>query len=103
LDVSTSEGRDPDPLRPRVRQDVTVTELDGEAVIYDERSGDLHHLNVPATLVLGMCDGHATVDEMSAAIADAFQRPTGEVTAQVMSLLEEFRGAGILDGTPKAG
>ncbi len=86
-----------DPLRPRVRTDVTVTELDGEAVIYDERSGDLHHLNAPATLVLGLCDGSATVEEMSAAIAEAFQRPLGEVTAQVSDLVEELRGSRILD------
>jgi PqqD family protein of HPr-rel-A system len=86
-----------DPLRPRVRTDVTVTELDGEAVIYDERSGDLHHLNAPATLVLGLCDGSATVEEMSAAIAEAFQRPVGEVTAQVSDLVEELRGSRILD------
>jgi PqqD family protein of HPr-rel-A system len=85
-----------DPLPPRVRTDVTVTELDGEAVIYDERSGDLHHLNAPATLVLGLCDGSATVEEMSAAIAEAFQRPVREVTAQVSDLVEELRGSHIL-------
>jgi PqqD family protein of HPr-rel-A system len=85
-----------DPLRPRVRTDVTVTELDGEAVIYDERSGDLHHLNAPATLVLGLCDGSVTVEEMSGAIAEAFQRPVGEVTAQVSDLVEELRGSHIL-------
>jgi PqqD family protein of HPr-rel-A system len=86
-----------DPLRPLVRTDITVTELDGEAVIYDERSGDLHHLNAPATLVLGLCDGTATVEEMSAAIAEAFQRPVGEVTAQVADLIEGLRGSRILD------
>lgn len=94
---SSSAGRESvDPLRPRVRTDVTVTELDGEAVIYDEQSGDLHHLNAPATLVLGLCDGSATVDEMSAAIAEAFGRPVGEVTVQVSALVEELRGSRIL-------
>lgn len=86
-----------DPFRPRVRTDVTVTELDGEAVIYDERSGDLHHLNGPATVVLGLCDGTATPEEMSAAIADAFGRPLGEVTPQVSDLVEQLRGAGIVE------
>jgi PqqD family protein of HPr-rel-A system len=85
-----------DPLRPRVRTDITVTELDGEAVIYDERSGDLHHLNAPATLVLGLCDGSATVEEMSTAIAEAFGQPVGEVTVQVSALVEELRGSKVL-------
>jgi PqqD family protein of HPr-rel-A system len=94
---SSSAGRESvDPLRPRVRTDITVTELDGEAVIYDERSGDLHHLNAPATLVLGLCDGSATVEEMSVAIAEAFGQPVGEVTVQVSAFVEELRGSKVL-------
>lgn len=86
-----------DLLRPRVRADVTVTELDGEAVIYDERSGDLHHLNGSATLVLGLCDGSTTLEEMSIAIADAFERPLREVSGQVSGVLAQLSGAGVIE------
>jgi PqqD family protein of HPr-rel-A system len=80
-----------------VRADVTVTELDGEAVIYDERSGDLHHLNGSATLVLGLCDGSTTLEEMSIAIADAFERPLREVSGQVSDVLARLSGAGVIE------
>jgi PqqD family protein of HPr-rel-A system len=80
-----------------VRADVTVTELDGEAVIYDERSGDLHHLNGSATLVLGLCDGSTTLEEMSIAIAEAFERPLREVSAQVSGVLAQLSGAGVIE------
>jgi hypothetical protein len=29
------------PQRPTLRDDLTVVELDGEAVVYDDRTGDL--------------------------------------------------------------
>jgi len=84
-------------IRPRVRQDLAVVELDGEAVIYDEDSGDLHHLNPTATLVYGLCDGSATVAELAADIGEVFGLPAGEVERQVRSLLRELRSQGLLE------
>ena len=52
-----------------------MVELDGEAVIYDEDTTDLHHLNPTATVVFGLCDGTSTMEEISADIADAFDVP----------------------------
>jgi PqqD family protein of HPr-rel-A system len=83
-------------LKPRVRDDLTVVELDGETVIYDERTGDLHHLNPTATIVLGLCDGTATVKEFSREIADAFGEPVVSVERQVRTLLKDLRKAGLL-------
>ncbi len=48
-------------VKPKVRDDLTVVELDGEAVIYDEETTELHHLNPTATIVFGLCDGTATM------------------------------------------
>jgi PqqD family protein of HPr-rel-A system len=79
-----------------MRDDLTVVELDGEAVIYDDGSGDLHHLNASATLVAGLCDGTATVRELSADISSAFGVPYDEVERQVRALLRSLRRAGLL-------
>ena len=79
------------PIKPRVRKDLAVVELDGEAVIYDEDSGDLHHLNPTATLVFSLCDGTVTVAELSRDIGEIFEVPTDEVERQVRSLLRNFR------------
>ena len=86
--------------RPRARADLTVVELDGEAVIYDERSGELHHLNGSATLIFGLLDGTATVRELAADVAAAFGVPAGEVASQIRALLRQFRSLGLLDGSP---
>jgi hypothetical protein len=92
------------PVKPRVRDDLTVVELDGEAVIYDEGRGDLHHLNPTATVVFGLCDGTSTIPQMSSDISEAFDVPSGEVERQVRSLIRAFRKARLLDpGTRRDG
>jgi PqqD family protein of HPr-rel-A system len=83
--------------KPRVREGLTVVELDGEAVVYDERSGDLHHLNPTATLVFGLCDGTATGRELAVDIAAAYGQPVDEVTEQVHALLRQLRKAKLVE------
>ena len=85
-------------IRPRVRAGLAVVEVDGEAVIYDEESGGLHHLNPTATLILQLCDGEATVKELSADLAGAYRAPADEVEQSVRRLLRELRRAGLLEG-----
>ena len=85
-------------VKPKFRQDLTVVELDGEAVIYDDESGELHHLNPTATIVFNLLDGSATIKELSAEIADAFAQPADEVERQVRTLLREFRKVNLLEG-----
>ena len=84
-------------VKPKVREDLAVVEIDGEAVIYDERTGDLHHLNPTATIVLGLCDGTATVKEFSFDIAEAFGVPAADVERQVRALLRDLRKAGLME------
>lgn len=87
-------------IKPKIRDDLASAELDGEAVIYDERSGELHHLNPTATIIFSLCDGATTVREMSGEIAGAFGVPADEVERQVRTLLRQFRKAGLLNGKP---
>lgn len=83
-------------LKPRIREDLTVVELDGEIVIYDERGDDIHHLNPTASVVFSLCDGGSTVREMAREIAEAFGAPEDQVEREVRPLLREFRKAGLL-------
>jgi PqqD family protein of HPr-rel-A system len=83
--------------KPVVRRDLTVVELDGEAVVYDERTGDLHHLNPTATLVFGLCDGSSTGRELANDIAAAYGQPTDQVREQVQALLRQFRKARLIE------
>jgi PqqD family protein of HPr-rel-A system len=88
-------------MKPRVRDDLTVVVLDGEAVIYDDRTGDLHHLNSTATIVFQLCDGSGTVPDLSADIADVFSIGADEVQRQVEALVQGFGDAGLLDGVER--
>lgn len=86
----------PPASRPSKRQDLTIVELDGEAVVYDETSGELHHLNPSATIVLGLCDGTLTVEEISSAVSEAFGLAPDEVLTHVQSAVQRFAEAGLL-------
>jgi len=83
-------------VRPQVRTDLVVVELDGEAVIYDERTADLHHLNPTATIVFGLCDGTATIAEIAGDISRAFGVPVTDVEAQVRRVVRQFRKADLM-------
>jgi PqqD family protein of HPr-rel-A system len=83
-------------VKPKVREDVTIVELEGEAVIYDEQTADLHHLNPTATIVFGLCDGTATMAEIATDISEAFGVPADEVETQVRGLVRQFRKAKLL-------
>jgi PqqD family protein of HPr-rel-A system len=90
--------------RPRARDGLTVLELDAEAVVYDEDTGNLHHLNPTASVVFSLCDGTATAKELSADLADAYGMPAEEVEVQVRRLLRQLKRAGLLEsiGGPRA-
>ncbi len=83
--------------KPKIRSDLTIVELEGEAVIYDDETRQVHYLNRTATIVFNLCDGTSTVKELSGDIADAFSLQAGEVERQVRALIRSFREAGFLD------
>jgi PqqD family protein of HPr-rel-A system len=85
-------------IKPRVRDDLAVVELDGEAVIYDERSGNLHHLNPTATVVFSLFDGTASIRDVATDIGEAYGMPAPDVERQVRSLLRQFRKKELIDG-----
>jgi PqqD family protein of HPr-rel-A system len=86
------------PIRPKARDDLEVVEIDGEAVVYDERTGNLHHLNPTAALVLAVCDGTATIRELAGDLAAEFGEPPDRLERDVRTLLRRFRLGGLLDG-----
>ncbi len=83
-------------VKPRIRADLLVEELDGEAVVFDETNGAFHHLNSTATVVFGLCDGTATMPQLAADVAHAFDLPVEEVELQIRTLVGQFRRAKLL-------
>ncbi|HEY7661141.1 MAG TPA: HPr-rel-A system PqqD family peptide chaperone [Actinomycetota bacterium] len=89
--------------RPQVRGDLVVVELDGEAVVYDERSGELHHLNPSATLIFGLLDGSATIRTLADDMSQAFGVPQEEMESQVRALVGQLRRLGLIEGKAEVG
>jgi PqqD family protein of HPr-rel-A system len=85
--------------RPRIRDDLTVVELDGEAVIYDEVNGDFHRLNPTATLVFSLLDGSVTLEELARDLAKAYAMKDEDVIAQVRELASQLAASHLLAGT----
>jgi PqqD family protein of HPr-rel-A system len=83
--------------RPKVRTELTVVELDGEAVVYDEESMDVHRFNPSATVILGLLDGSATVDELAVDISDVFGQRREDVLAQLDELIRQLDEGHILE------
>jgi hypothetical protein len=84
-------------MKPKARDDLAVVEIEGEAIIYDDRNGQLHHLNPTATILFNLCDGKSTAKEFAVDIAEVYGLPLRDVERQVRALIREFRQAGLLD------
>ncbi len=82
---------------PKARDELTVVHLDGESVVYDASSGDLHHLNMSATAVLDLCDGTSTIGELVEIVAEAFGMPSDRVEPDVRALVRQLRRAELLE------
>lgn len=87
--------------RPRARDDLTVVEIDGEAVVYDGDAGELHHLNPTATLVFSLLDGTTTVRELALEISGVVDLSVDEIERQIEDVVTTFADAGLLFGGSK--
>jgi hypothetical protein len=83
--------------KPRVREDLDVVDVDGEAVVYDPVGRDVHYMNHSAALVFGLCDGASTAREISSAIAEVYEMPVDDVYRQVRELLKGLRSKELLE------
>jgi hypothetical protein len=58
-------------------------------IVYDEATDRVHHLNQTAAVILGLCDGTQTVEQIAVTVGRLFD--TGAVTTQMtMECLEHL-------------
>ena len=89
--------------KPRLAEDVTVCDIDGEAVVYDPTGQQIHYLNYSAALMLDLCDGTATIRQMAEAVADVYEMQVDEVEKQVRKTVRDLRLRSLLEPTTKKG
>jgi Coenzyme PQQ synthesis protein D (PqqD) len=64
--------------------------VDGEAVLLDEVSDRLHHLNAPAALVWACLDGQATVGALAQELSDELGEPYERVLAGTLAIVHDL-------------
>ncbi|MGH9101613.1 MAG: PqqD family protein [Acidimicrobiales bacterium] len=87
-----------DAFVPRVRPEAPSVELDGQVVVYDPVRDELLTLNDTASVVWSCCDGSGTVGEIVADLAEAYAAEVPEIRKDVVALLQEWGGRGLLEG-----
>lgn len=82
-----------------VRRDgVSAVELDGEAVLMEDDTGGIHHLDRIATVIWNCLDGSCTLDELAADLAEAFKADLEVVREDVLQLAQTLGRTGLLAG-----
>lgn len=81
---------------PSPRAGVDAADLDGEVIVFDTDSGELHRLDPIGSVVWRCIDGESTVDDLVADLAAAFSVDPVTVRVDVISLTESLLEAGLL-------
>jgi hypothetical protein len=76
--------------KPRVRDDLAVVDVGDEAVLFDPRTEQVHHLNREAKMVFELCDGTATLAETAADLGSAIGIDVAELAPQIESVARSF-------------
>lgn len=82
---------------PAHRAEVTLQRVGREAILYDRRNGRAHVINASAARVWDLCDGRATLDDITGALAAAYNLPPASVRDDVVQIITSFRELRVLD------
>lgn len=83
--------------RPLRHPSIETAVFGTEAVLYDERTGTVHHLNASAYAVWELLDGRPLGDVI-VTLAQMTGLPPGHIQRDVARTMIEFRDAGLLTG-----
>ena len=76
--------------RPLRRSDLTVHELDGEALVFDAASGDTHRLNGTALFIWRECDGRHDVRQVAERMAKTYDVSLDSAVEHVERMFNQF-------------
>jgi PqqD family protein of HPr-rel-A system len=81
---------------PARRGGICEAEIEGELVLLDTSSGDMHLLNRVAAAIWSELDGARTLDEIVAQLSDAAGADAEQVHRDVSALVDELRRCDLL-------
>lgn len=92
-----SDPRPAEHFRPQIKEGLPQSELEGALAVYDVAGEQLMILNASARSVWECCDGTGTVGEIVSDIVDVFGVEAATVRSQVVELLIDWSGRGLLE------
>ena len=81
---------------PRLRDDVSVREIDGEAVVLDRRQNSMHSFNPTAACILRAIDGQRDSGEISRIVCEVFEVASDTALADTERVLAQLDELGLL-------
>ncbi|UCE58898.1 MAG: PqqD family protein [Phycisphaerales bacterium] len=81
---------------PLQRSDLTVHELDGEALVYDPVTASTHRLNDTALLIWQQCDGKHDARQIAAHMADVYDVAFSDALKHTERMFAEFQSQQIV-------
>lgn len=83
--------------RPRRRADVQSRTVDGEAVLFDPRTGHAVYLNESAALIWALCDGAASIAEITELLSREIGESAPDIAADIGTTMDGFAAGGLLE------
>lgn len=87
-----------DSWSPAVRTDLHTEGIDGELVIFDPLTSEVHQLDPLGTIIWPFLDGEATVGELVLDLAAAFEVPEARVRDDLGTLLATLSEHRLIEG-----
>ena len=87
------------PARFIRRTDLTVHELDGEALVYDPESATTHRFNTTAQFIWRLCDGRHDAGQIAERLGETYEVSVESATEHVERMLREFREHQLVETT----
>lgn len=102
-DHSPSEPRSDGPVavppeyRPRKAADVLELDMGDGFILYNHDSSLVHHLNPSAAILWQLCDGSASVEQLSIEVAEEYDLDQPQVQREIAELIAELDAMGLVE------
>jgi hypothetical protein len=84
---------------PRLSDGLQLESMDGELVLFHPTSNLLAHANPTAAIILKLCDGKRSVDEIVTLLSDAYPDAAVEIARDVPETIGLLIDQGVLQTT----
>jgi hypothetical protein len=82
---------------PRLREDLCVREIDGEAVVLDRKHERMHSFNLTAACIVQAIDGRRSAEDISRVLCERFEVEADAALHDTRQVIEQLGQLGLLD------